>query len=74
MSKKTNNYLPSITTRPIQSGGESSGAKDTRNVDDEMLPIFFYEILSIMRYKNAEVNEDDLKIVEPNTTSLLQSN
>ena len=39
--KWTNNYLPSITARPIQPGGERSDAKGTNNVDDEMLPKIF---------------------------------
>ena len=72
MSKQTEKNLPSIITRPVQPGDERSGAANTTIEDEGMLAQKVTEMLSITRYKNGEVNEEDLAQVVKNTEILLK--
>ena len=63
MSNQKEKNLPSIISRPVQLGDERSGAANITIEDEEMLAQKVTEMLSITRYKNSEVNEEDLKIL-----------
>ena len=72
MSEKTDKNLPSIITRPVEPGDERSGATNTTIEDEDMLAQKVTEMLSIIRYKNGEVNQEDLEHVAKNTKILLK--
>ena len=67
MSNQTEKNLPSIITRPVEPGDERSGATNTTVEDEDMLAQKVTEMLSITRYKDGEVNEEDLDHVVKNT-------
>ena len=71
MSSQTEKNLPPIITRPVQPDDEWNGAANTSIEDEYMLVQKVTEMLIITRYKNGEVNEEDLAHVVKNTKILL---
>ena len=72
MSKQTDNNLLSIITRPVQPGDERSGVSNTTVADEDVLAQEVTEILSITRYRNGEVKEENLAQVVQNIEILLK--
>ena len=61
--------LPSATTRPVQPGSDSSGAKSTTSITEDSVPKIVKDMLVLARYKDNEVNEKDLEDVVENTNA-----
>ena len=72
MNNQTEKSLPLIITRPVQPGDQRSGVANTTIADEDMLAQKVTEMLNITRYRNGEVNEEDLAQVVKNTEILLK--
>ena len=72
MSNQIERNLPSTIIRPVQPGDERSGVANTTIADEDMLAQKVTEILIIIRYRNEEMNEENLVQVVKNTEILLK--
>ena len=73
MNNLTEKNLPSIITRPLQPGDERNGVANTTIADEDMLAQKVIEMLNITRYRNGEVNEEDLAQIVKNKILIKQS-
>ena len=64
--------LLSTTVRLVQPGSERSGAFSTTKMTEETAPKIVKDMLVLARYKDNEVNENDLEDVVENTNALIK--
>ena len=64
--------LPSATTRPVQPGSDSSGAKSTTSITEDSVPKIVKDMLVLARYRDNKVNEKDLDNIVWNTNALIK--